>query len=336
MCGFLVKLVNKCEVNFTDQKRGDEFYASLRELVGILFAVVLGVGFSELEKWKGIYDLSILIIAYIAVLLSWWGYHWGTIRSLRETNILNYVIDCLLVVVYWYMINIRSPITYVLWGYVAMFFLYWAWESVRDCKQNIELDDKSKIVHAKAINCLFFFLVLALLASINLKSLRDGIYIVLLLILIFIYRFLIHLIYKDNAKASHKIIIDSEIPEEELIALAKDAAGHARVPLSGYIVGAVILAATGKKYSGCNVEFENYSNTIHAEEAAISSFVRAGEKEAIAIIVYTSGQKVSFPCGMCRQSLFEIGGPKLKVIACTDTLRDKRTIGELLPDGFRL
>ncbi|MGD0598051.1 MAG: cytidine deaminase [Sedimentisphaerales bacterium] len=336
MCGFLVKLANKCEVNFTDQKRGEKFYSSLRELVGILFAVVLGIGFSGLEKWQGIYDRSILIIAYIAVLLSWWGYHWGTIRGPQETNILNYVIDCLLVVVYWYMINVRSPITYVLLGYVAMFFLYWAWESVRDCKQNMEPDDKSKIARAKAVNRLFFFLVLVLLASRTLVSMRDGIYVLLLLISIFVYRILIHMIYKDNVITLHKSATDSDIPEEELIALAKDAASHARAPLSGYVVGAVILASSGKKYSGCNIEFDNYSNTIHAEEAAISGFVGAGEKEAIVIIVYTSGDKASFPCGMCRQSLFEIGGPKLRVIACTDTSRDKKTIDELLPNGFRL
>jgi len=111
---------------------------------------------------------------------------------------------------------------------------------------------------------------------------------------------------------------------------------NAKVHLSGFRVGAAIVSDTGNVYSGCNVEFDNYSNTIHAEESAISAFVAAGEKNAVTLAVFTFGNEVSFPCGMCRQSLFELGGKKMKVIACNQHKCETKTIEELLPEGFRL
>jgi cytidine deaminase len=101
-------------------------------------------------------------------------------------------------------------------------------------------------------------------------------------------------------------------------------------------VGAAIAASSGEIYTGCNIEFDNYSNTIHAEEFAISAFVTAGEKKALAIAVYTFGDNVAFPCGMCRQSLFELGGKRMKVLACNPHSCQTKTMDELLPEGFKL
>jgi len=124
--------------------------------------------------------------------------------------------------------------------------------------------------------------------------------------------------------------------EETLARRARDAASNARVHLSDFRVGAAIVAESGIIYTGCNIEFDNYSNTIHAEEAAISAFVNAGEKKASAVAVYTFGDDIAFPCGMCRQSLFELGGEKMKVLACNPHRYEKRTMEELLPAGFKL
>ena len=125
--------------------------------------------------------------------------------------------------------------------------------------------------------------------------------------------------------------------ERELINKAKAVSKNARVPLSCFPVGAAILSKTGNIYTGCNIEFDNYSNTIHAEEAAISIMVSKGETQPIYIAVYTQVNKdLFFPCGMCRQSLFELGGKDLKVIACNDMKCEMKTMEELLPLGFHL
>lgn len=135
-------------------------------------------------------------------------------------------------------------------------------------------------------------------------------------------------------KSQEKSISDELV--KELVEKAKAASMNARAHLSGFKVGAAIASEDGNIYTGCNIEFDNYSNTIHAEEAAISAFVSAGETNPLAIAVATSGHKVQFPCGMCLQSLFELGGPTLKIIACNNEKCKIKTIGELLPSGFRL
>ena len=114
-------------------------------------------------------------------------------------------------------------------------------------------------------------------------------------------------------------------------------AENAKVHLSNFRVGAAILTEDGAIHSGCNIEFDNYSNTIHAEESAISSLISSGNKsKLICIAVYTFGDEPFFPCGMCRQSLFELGGNELKVISCNQSTFTINKMGELLPSGFHL
>jgi len=124
--------------------------------------------------------------------------------------------------------------------------------------------------------------------------------------------------------------------DKELIKKAKHIAKNARAHLSNFQVGAAILGASGRIYVGCNIEFDNYSNTIHAEEAAISSAISSGEKQILSIAVFTFSNQINFPCGMCRQSLFELGGEDLRVIACNENTYEIKTMKELLPSGFRL
>ena len=135
-------------------------------------------------------------------------------------------------------------------------------------------------------------------------------------------------------KSQEKYISDELVGK--LVDKAKAASINARAHLSGFKVGAAIVSEAGNIYTGCNIEFDNYSNTIHAEEAAISAFVSAGETCPVAIAVATHGHEVQFPCGMCLQSLFELGGPTLKVIACNNDKYKIKNISELLPSGFRL
>lgn len=155
-------------------------------------------------------------------------------------------------------------------------------------------------------------------------------------ILIITYRIIIHHVYWPKTKPVSLNLTNVENLEKILIEKAKDAAAKARIHLSGFAVGAAIISDTGKIYVGCNIEFDNYSNTIHAEEAAISALIAAGEKNPVAIAVFTFDQSLSFPCGMCRQSLFELGGNDLKVIACNNKTCESKTIKELLPLGFHL
>ena len=125
--------------------------------------------------------------------------------------------------------------------------------------------------------------------------------------------------------------------EKELISCAMAVSENARAKHSKFKVGAAILSKSGKIFIGCNIEFDNFSNTIHAEEAAISALVAAGPDEyPTHIAIYTSGNRVEFPCGMCRQSLWELAGENLQVIACAGESIKKKYMYELLPNAFSL
>lgn len=348
MFTWLNKFISIFEIRLENQADKEEFSKTLRELVTILFAVVFGTGLQQIldfhvaeEFWKGT-SFYLFILANIAVVLSWYGYHWGTINGPKEYNTLCYLIDCTLVVTYWILLNKRNNFTFVLICYTSMFFLYFAWEIVRNYDKFQA--NKNKVVRALRRNLAFTFLTLLLLIAycyglnfetdyLNLAN--EGYYIVILFIVVIGYRIIIHLAYKDRKRPSSSVAVT---PNQEMLLIekAKSASKNAKAHLSKYTVGAAIMAQNGKIYVGCNIEFDNYTNTIHAEEAAISALVSDGESKFDVIAVYTPGNNLEFPCGMCRQSLFELGGPNLRVIACNSTKHETKSITQLLPDGFKL
>ncbi len=86
---------------------------------------------------------------------------------------------------------------------------------------------------------------------------------------------------------------------------ARDAYENAYVPYSEYKVGAAIETADGTVYTGCNIENANYSNSMHAEEVAISQAVADGHTAFERLAVSSAARDGVTPCGMCRQTLAE-------------------------------
>ena len=114
----------------------------------------------------------------------------------------------------------------------------------------------------------------------------------------------------------------------------------AYVPYSRFHVGAALRARDGRVFKGCNIENAGYTPTNCAERTALFKAVSEGVREfdAIAIVGSKVGEKntlVTGPCGVCRQALYEFGGPKLTVIMAKDE-NDYivTTLGDLLPYGF--
>ena len=124
--------------------------------------------------------------------------------------------------------------------------------------------------------------------------------------------------------------------DTKLIEMARSISHNAKAHLSNFHVGAALLSENGNIYVGCNIEFDNYSNTIHAEEAAISAMVSAGDLIPKKIAVFTNADEPCFPCGMCRQSLFELGREDLEVIACNNQNVKKASMDDLMPHAFHL
>ena len=110
---------------------------------------------------------------------------------------------------------------------------------------------------------------------------------------------------------------------QSLIRDAFEAQKFAYVPYSRFHVGAALLGKNGTVYKGCNIENAGYTPTNCAERTALFKAVSEGEREFTA------------PCGVCRQALFEFGGPSLTVImAKSEDDYIVTTLGELLPYGF--
>ena len=127
---------------------------------------------------------------------------------------------------------------------------------------------------------------------------------------------------------------------EELKAKAVAMLDMAYVPYSHFHVGAALRARDGRVFKGCNIENAGYTPTNCAERTALFKAVSEGVREfdAIAIVGSKVGEKntlVTGPCGVCRQALYEFGGPKLTVIMAKDE-NDYivTTLGDLLPYGF--
>lgn len=122
---------------------------------------------------------------------------------------------------------------------------------------------------------------------------------------------------------------------ERLIEAAKIARQKAYAPYSNYMVGAAVLAKSGKIYTGCNIENASYGLTICAERVALSAAIAAGEREFEAIAIAGGDGEPSMPCGACRQFMTEWGNPDLHVsIVSGQGQRCDITLGELFPRPF--
>lgn len=125
------------------------------------------------------------------------------------------------------------------------------------------------------------------------------------------------------------------VTPEELLARAADARERAYVPFSGFAVGAAVLAADGRVFTGCNVENRSYGLTICAERVAVATAVAAGARRFEAVAVIAGSSPPAAPCGLCRETLAEFAGPELRIhLANPDGERRDTTLGELFPDPF--
>jgi cytidine deaminase len=95
---------------------------------------------------------------------------------------------------------------------------------------------------------------------------------------------------------------------DALLAAARAARENAVATFSKFRVGAALRAKSGKVYTGCNVENASYGLTICAERVAIFKALSEGERGFDAIAVVTDAEKLTPPCGACRQIIWEFCG----------------------------
>ena len=128
-----------------------------------------------------------------------------------------------------------------------------------------------------------------------------------------------------------------EIDYKLLMNRAKKASNMSYSPFSRFAVGAALIAKSGKIYSGCNVENSSFGMTNCAERTAIFKAVSEGEREILAIAIYSPNSDNCYPCGACRQVMYEFQGDDEIIVITEDCGRlDARKLSEFLPFGFRI
>ncbi|XP_060521495.1 cytidine deaminase-like [Cylas formicarius] len=123
---------------------------------------------------------------------------------------------------------------------------------------------------------------------------------------------------------------------QNIVREAVEAREHAYSPYSGFKVGAAVLCADGKIYTGCNIENNSFGVGICAERCAYSKAISEGRKNFKAVVVVAYQEKYfTMPCGACRQFMSEFGNVNLYVTkpGCEEVFVS--TLEEMLPFQFQ-
>ena len=120
---------------------------------------------------------------------------------------------------------------------------------------------------------------------------------------------------------------------ETLLEAARKVREKAYAPYSGFSVGAAVLTADGKIYTGCNVENVSYGLTNCAERTAMFKAVSEGSKKFRAVAIAADTDRYCSPCGACRQVMAEFGD---FFVIQSDKAGNYliNTVDELLPGSF--
>jgi cytidine deaminase len=121
--------------------------------------------------------------------------------------------------------------------------------------------------------------------------------------------------------------------KDKLVKEAREAQAWAYAPYSGYKVGAALMAASGKVYTGINVENAAYPAGMCAERVAVFKAISEGENEFTAIAVVT--RNAGSPCGICRQVLAEFGLDTQIILANEQgAIKEETSVAGMLPNAF--
>jgi cytidine deaminase len=127
-----------------------------------------------------------------------------------------------------------------------------------------------------------------------------------------------------DACSNHKALLDA----------ARRARENAHAPFSNFRVGAAVLAKSGRIFAGCNVENASYGLTICAERVAIFKAISEGERGFDAVAVVADAEKLTPPCGACRQIIWEFCGDAQVILGNLRGDEEIHRMSALLPHAF--
>ncbi len=102
---------------------------------------------------------------------------------------------------------------------------------------------------------------------------------------------------------------------------------------SGFSVGAAVIAGDGRVFTGCNLENASLTLSVCAERVALMKALSEGAAGLKAIAVACASGKTCYPCGSCRQLLFEYA-PDIKIVLPSRRSITVLDLKDLLPMPF--
>lgn len=121
---------------------------------------------------------------------------------------------------------------------------------------------------------------------------------------------------------------------DSLLRAALDARSNAVAPFSNFKVGAALEDETGRIHTGCNVENATYGLTICAERVAIFKAISEGVRRFRRVAVAADTDRLTPPCGACRQILWEFCGDVEVILVNPRGSTESFRLTELFPRGF--
>ena len=123
--------------------------------------------------------------------------------------------------------------------------------------------------------------------------------------------------------------------DHELVQTAISMLERSYVPYSKFPVGAALLCEDGSVFKGCNVENTAYGSTICAERTALLKAVSEGHRnDWVAMAVVGNSDEPCWPCGSCRQMLYEFCPERTMLVTGKDRVIHRVKLSQLLPHGF--
>ena len=105
-------------------------------------------------------------------------------------------------------------------------------------------------------------------------------------------------------------------------------------PFSNFKVGAALRTKDGKLFTGCNVESASYGLTVCAERVAIWKALSDGERDFTDLVIVADTERLTPPCGTCRQIIWEFAKHATIVLANLRGEIEQVDITHLLPKAF--
>ena len=121
---------------------------------------------------------------------------------------------------------------------------------------------------------------------------------------------------------------------DALIAAATNAREGSVSPFSHFMVGAALETASGKVYTGCNIESASFGLTVCAERVAIWKALSEGEREFRALAIVADTESLTPPCGTCRQIIWEFCKHATIILANQRGQTETMQVRDLLPRAF--